>query len=127
MNEKPDLSKIISILGSSSSNGNLRPEELMATLINHSSSSSQENDSSSSNDSTSSTQENANEIPDMEMMMKLMQAMKSSRQDNPSKKLLQSLKPFLNDARKKKVDQYIQLLGMTKAIEMMQSLGDVSK
>lgn len=59
----------------------------------------------------------------MEMMMKLMKIMKSANDPSPSKELLMSLKPFLNDSRKEKVDQYINIIKIAKMIEIFNELG----
>lgn len=98
------------------------PEEILKQLMN----SSAENSSgtSSHNEKQSETQ---GSTPDMETMMKLMHILQSSQQNNPSKELLHSLKPFLNETRQEKVDQYIQLLGITKAIETFQEMENPSK
>ena len=57
-------------------------------------------------------------MPDIQTIMKIMQVMKTANQSSPSKDLLISLKPFLNDSRKEKVDQYVKLLGMTKILDI---------
>ena len=75
---------------------------------------------------TADSSKSAN-IPDIEAMMKLMQVMKTTNQSSPSKELLQSLKPFLNDSRKEKVDQYIKVLGITKILEAFNEFDDKSK
>ncbi|MBQ9314725.1 MAG: hypothetical protein IJ220_07040 [Clostridia bacterium] len=141
MSDKPDLSALLSMLTNTAENKNVIPEELLSKLMNssstHSNNSSSNGDNSKesiNHDSTASFSSeksnhatNTNNVPDMEMMMKLMQVLKSSNQDSPSKELLKSLKPFLNDARKEKVDQYIKILGMTKALEIFNELGDKPK
>lgn len=109
MSEMPDLSALFSMLSNNNENKTTSPEDILANVMN-----------SSSNNSN-------NDMPDMETIMKIMKVMKSSNQDSPSKELLKSLKPFLNDTRKEKVDQYIKILGMTKAFEIFNELGDKSK
>lgn len=62
---------------------------------------------------------------DMATMMKLkkiMDSMKENRND-PRANLLKSLKPYLKESRREKVDQYIQLFGMGKVFEMLGPLG----
>lgn len=122
MSDKPDLSALLAMLSNNNDKKNINPEELLANLMN---SSNEKN--SQSNTSENSTVASSNNMPDMEMMMKLMHIMKTSNQDSPSKELLKSLKPFLNDSRKEKVDQYIKILGMTKAFELLNELGDKPK
>ena len=50
--------------------------------------------------------------------------MKNMNESSPSKNLLKSLKPFLSDSRKQKVDQYINLLGITRVFEIFKEMGD---
>lgn len=56
---------------------------------------------------------------DMNTILKIKQIMEKMNQnkDNPRSNLLLSLKPYLKDSRKQKVDQYIQLLNMGSLIE----------
>ena len=63
-------------------------------------------------------------FPNMDMMMKIMKLMQNSNASSPSKDLLISLKPFLSNSRKEKVDQYIKLMGITKIFEIFNELGD---
>ena len=66
-------------------------------------------------------------MPDMETMMKIMKVMNSlnSNAPNPSADLLYSLKPFLRDSKKEKVDQYIKFLKISSIIsEINKSGGD---
>lgn len=108
MSEMPDLSSLMSML---SNNGD--KAEILSSLIN----SSGQNNASTQDDSSSN-------MPDMEMIMKMAKVMKSTSEPSPSTELLKSLKPFLNDGRKSKVDKYIKILGMTKAIDLFGELGD---
>ena len=59
---------------------------------------------------------------DIETIMK----MKSNKND-PRANLLLSLKPYLKESRKEKVDQYIQLFGMSKVMEMFNGMGGEAK
>ena len=43
--------------------------------------------------------------------------------NDPRANLLRSLKPYLKDSRKEKVDQYIQIFSMGKIFENFNSLG----
>ena len=119
MSETPDLTALFSMLSNSNNNSDNKtpsPEDMLFNLMNSS-----DNSSNNSNSNKNSTDFN---IPDMETVMKLMKMMKSINDSSPSKDLLKSLKPFLNDSRKEKVDQYINLLGMTKIIEIFKEMGD---
>ncbi len=66
---------------------------------------------------------------DMETILKMQQIMNSlnDNQNDSRTNLLMSLKPYLKDRRKKKVDQYIQLMKMGKIFEIMNPLGGDNK
>ena len=68
------------------------------------------------------------QMPDMETMMKIMKLMNSinSNKESPSANLLYSLKPFLRDSKKEKVDQYVKFLKISSVLsEINKSGGDV--
>ena len=81
----------------------------------------------SSNDNNSSENSNDSNI-DINTILKMKKVMDSinSNKDDPRFNLLLSLKPYLKESRRKKVDQYIQLFGIGKAFEVMNSLGGES-
>jgi hypothetical protein len=58
--------------------------------------------------------------PDIETMMKIKKIMDSmnSGANDPRSNLLLSLKPYLRDAKKTKVEQYIKLLNITKVMSI---------
>lgn len=72
------------------------------------------NNSNSSNDST-----NTNFNFDINTIMKIKNIMDkiNSAKNSPETNLLISLKPYLNNNRKQKLDQYMQILNITKALE----------
>ena len=74
------------------------------------------NNSNSSNDST-----NTNFNFDINTLMKIKNIMDkiNSAQNSPETNLLISLKPYLNNNRKQKLDQYMQILNITKALEAL--------
>ncbi len=74
------------------------------------------NNSNSSNDST-----NTNFNFDINTIMKIKNIMDkiNSAQNSPETNLLISLKPYLNNNRKQKLDQYMQILNITKALEAL--------
>ena len=83
----------------------------------------------SSNDNNSSNNNNNNDSNiDINTILKMKKIMDSvnSNKDDPRSNLLLSLKPYLKESRRKKVDQYIQLFGIGKAFEIMNSLGGES-
>ena len=65
---------------------------------------------------------------DIETILKLkkvMDAVQSSK-NSPEANLLLSLKPYLNNNRKQKLDQYMQFLNITKVLEAFNSNGGAS-
>lgn len=59
---------------------------------------------------------------DMNTMMKLTSALGSMNNSNdPRSNLLYSLKPYLRDGKKQKLDQYSQLLNFTKIADIMKN------
>lgn len=93
--------------------GNI-PEELQSLISNM-------NSSSKSNNSSNENSENDfnNMGIDFETIIKFKTIMdKMNSKDDPRTKLLTSLKPYLKDSRKSKIDQYIQFLNMSKVIEV---------
>ena len=77
--------------------------------------------------SSNSKDESISDNPEIDIntILKLKKVMDSmnSKKDDPRSRLLLSLKPYLKESRRKKVDQYIQLFGLGKAFEIMNSLG----
>ena len=118
--------------GNSDSNYNSR--NFNKTNIN---SNFQDKDSSSNNtyySSTSNEQNNSNNNLnsmniDMETLMKIqsiMSKMKNSSDDDMSKLLL-SLKPYLRNGKKEKIDEYIQLIKMGKMTQLFDLFGGEKK
>lgn len=60
-------------------------------------------------------------------IQKIMNSVNNDKQGDTRANLLRSLKPYLKDSRKNKVDQYIQLMKMGKIIEIMNPLGGDNK
>ena len=80
-------------------------------------------------DCNSSSSSQSFEMPDMETIMKIkkiMDAINSSSND-PSTKLLLSLKPYLREEKKNKVDNYIKLLSIGKVMSNFSDFGGDSK
>ena len=78
-----------------------------------------------SNNSADSS--NSNGI-DFETIMKMKSIIdKMNVKDDPRSNLLQSLKPYLKDSRRAKVDQYIQLMNMSKVMEIFPFIGGDNK
>ncbi len=65
---------------------------------------------------------------DFETIMKMKTIIdKINTKDDPRSNLLLSLKPYLNDSRKAKVDQYIKLMNMSKVMEVFPFMGGDKK
>jgi len=82
----------------------------------------------SSNENVENNQENNNNNNfniDFETIMKMKNVMDkfNSTKNSPEANLLLSLKPYLNNTRKQKLDQYMQFLNITKVLEAFNSNG----
>lgn len=134
MSDIPDLSNLISMLN----NKGMDINNIMQNFNNTSGSSDNiestpsldeilYNNSSGNFNKTTTSSNNDFQMPDMETMMKIMKIVKSINQnnENPSANLLYSLKPFLRDSKKEKVDQYIKFLKISSVFsEINKSGGD---
>lgn len=131
-----DMSKLMGQL-SNMLNSNEMPEEiknmikgLQASKENNSSATLSNNSKNAQDAKAEDTSSDAS-MPefDINMMLKMKQIMDSlgTRQDDPRANLLRSLKPYLKESRKEKVDQYIQIFGMGKVFEMLNPLGGEKK
>lgn len=76
-----------------------------------------EEDSKEKNASTSNI-----DISTMLKIKSIIDSMNNSQND-PRANLLNSLKPYLKNSRKERVDQYIKLFNMGKAFEILNPLG----
>lgn len=47
----------------------------------------------------------------------------NTKNDDPRSKLLNSLRPYLKESRQTKLDQYIQLLNISKIIDILPFIG----
>ena len=82
------------------------------------------NSNSSTDESTSSSSNNFTSGIDFETIMKMKSIIdKINIKDDPRSNLLQSLKPYLKESRRSKVDQYIQLMNMSKVMEVFPFMG----
>ena len=65
---------------------------------------------------------------DMEMLLKMKAMMdKMNVKNSPGPNLLMSLKPYLKESRKDKLDQYVQLMNMSKMMEFLPFMGGDKK
>ena len=81
------------------------------------------NNSSSNSSSTSNSTSSAPNI-DFDTIFKMKSIFeKMNSTEDPRANLLRSLKPYLKESRKSKVDQYIQLFNMTKVMDILKPNG----
>lgn len=88
------------------------------------------NMNSDSNENSYNDQDNNNNNFnfDFETIMKMKTIMDrfNSSKNSPEANLLLSLKPYLNNNRKQKLDQYMQFLNISKVLEAFNSNGGVN-
>lgn len=125
-----DMSEIFSKFSSMINEGNI-PDEMKGILSSISSGNGSESGNNSSNNSRndgSSSDNSSSPSIDFETIMKMKSIMeKMNTKDDPRANLLLSLKPYLKDSRKEKVDQYIKLFGMSKVLEVFNNSGGEAK
>lgn len=101
--------------------------EMLANLSSSLNSGNNGNSNSTNNNSTNSNSANTSSDNsgfniDINTMLKMKNIIESMNQKNdPRANLLQSLKPYLRDSKKDKLDQYVNLLNMTKIAELMKN------
>lgn len=114
-----DMSELFNKFSNMINEGNI-PDE-MKNILSSLSNNNQENSERSHEQNSSDTSPQI----DFETIMKMktiMDKMKGSGND-PRANLLLSLKPYLKESRKEKIDQYIKLFSMSKVIEAFNSAG----
>ena len=102
-------------------NLNITPE-MISNLANMLKNNSAQNDSATSdsfnqNDENSNNDNDSNSMNniDFETILKLKSIMETlNKQDDPRSKLLYSLKPYLRESKRKKLDQYVNLFKITQ-------------
>lgn len=127
-----DMSNLMEQINNMMKNNQI-PDDIKNIINSMSQNSSNLGNTDSKNKDTSSSENTSSDssMPEFDMatIMKLkrvMESMKSSSND-PRANLLKSLKPYLKESRKEKVDQYIQIFGMGKVFEMLNPLGGDSR
>ncbi len=127
------MSDVFEKINNMASQNNISPD-MLNNLMNMFNSSSNDSNSSSQNVNNSSgsskTQDNSFNTSgiDFETIMKMKSIIdKMNVKDDPRANLLQSLKPYLNESRKSKVDQYIQLMNMSKVMDVFPFMGGDKK
>ena len=115
--DENDMSEMIKNISKMINDGNI-PDEVKNIVNNLKS-----DNSSSVNDSSTSSNIDIETILKMKSIFE-----KINCTEDPRANLLRSLKPYLKDSRKSKVDQYIQLFNMTKVMDIIKpNGGDSSK
>lgn len=120
MNE--DMSDIINKL-SSMINSNEFPDDLKNMLNNFSANTNTDKSDISSTIENTSTNIDINTILKMKTIIDNM----NNQKDDPRSNLLNSLKPYLRNSRREKIDQYIKIFSMSKAFEVFNHLGGDKK
>ena len=103
----------------SNNNNSINPE-MLKNIMNMFNNSNNSNNNSSDSNSTS----NAPNI-DINTLLKMKSIMDkiNTNKNDPRSNLLLSLKPYLKESRKSKVEQYVQLFNMTKVIDAFNQNG----
>lgn len=129
-----DMSKLFNKFSNMVSEGNI-PDEMKNILSSLSGANngnqSEVNGNSDNQNRRGENSNNRQDTPsiDIETIMKMktiMEKMQNNKND-PRANLLLSLKPYLKESRKERVDQYIQLFGMSKVMEMFNDVGGEAK
>ena len=125
MNEDlSDLMNKFNTMLNSDSSGKLK------NLINSFTSKQSEDNSSntsseSTNNNNNSNTDSSNFNIDFDTILKIKTIMNAlnTKKDDPRANLLLSLKPYLKESRKSKLDQYVQLLNMSNVFEILKESG----
>lgn len=82
------------------------------------------NNSSANSDSETNTSNKSPDI-DIETILRMKSIMDkiNVKNDDPRSRLLNSLRPYLKESKQSKLDQYIQLMNMSKIIEILPFIG----
>ncbi len=84
-------------------------------------------ENTSNNNAQNTNNSNSGNI-DFETIMKMKSIIdKMNIKDDPRSNLLESLKPYLKESRRGKVDQYIQLMNISRVIEVFPFMGGDNK
>ena len=109
-----------------SSNSSDKGLENLQYILSNINLDSNENENNYQENKTSDNNNNFN--IDFETIMKMKNVMDkfNSTKNSPEANLLLSLKPYLNNNRKQKLEQYMQFLNITKVLEAFNSNGGVN-
>lgn len=113
-----DFSKIISNFSEILNSGNI-PDDLKNILNNFNSSN---NNSSTTSEETTENSSAGTSSIDFDTILKMKSIFdKMNSSDDPRENLLLSLKPYLKNSRKSKLDQYIQFLKLAKVVDVFRA------
>ena len=114
------VSKLSDILSSSDAPDNIKEMVHNLTQNSNSSTNTSTNNSANSSENSDRNDENNNSGIDLEMIIKMKKIMEAmSNNNDPRRDLLLSLKPYLKDSKKEKIDKYIKFLNISKAFEII--------
>lgn len=133
--EQENFTELFDKVSKMMENGKI-PENIK-NILNNSLSNSQQNPSNSSynsnSESNSDTSPNSSDDEnsfnfDFETIMKIQQIMNNlkNEKNDPRTNLLMSLKPYLKDSRKQKIEQYINIFKITKIMDLFNNVGGES-
>lgn len=135
-----DMSDLFEKFNSVAGQNNISPDMVNNLFNMLKNSNNSQNDNSNTNFNTSNNNQYSNNFSnnsadssnsngiDFETIMKMKSIIdKMNVKDDPRSNLLQSLKPYLKDSRRAKVDQYIQLMNMSKVMEIFPFIGGDNK
>ena len=127
-----DMSDVFEKINNLAGKNNISPDMVnnLFNMLNNSNSSNTASNSTSdpSNLDKNHDTENSTNSIDIETIMRMKTIIdKMNVKDDPRANLLQSLKPYLKESRQSKVDQYIQLMNMSKVMEVFPFMGGDKK
>lgn len=120
LSDKETSDNLKNILNNFSSSNNSSTESTEEKTNTHTT---QNSNNQNNTTQTASSSNNGSAIPefDINTIIKLKSIMDNfnNNKNDPRSNLLLSLKPYLADSKKEKVDQYIKFLNLAKVIEVM--------
>lgn len=118
----PDMIQQFSNMLNNNPNESNNQSSINSQTTSNNTNSNKDSSFNSNTSNNSSTQNNfdLNNI-DMNTVMKLSSALgkMNNTKDDPRRNLLNSLKPYLRDSKKEKLDEYMKLLNVTKIAEVL--------
>ena len=122
-----ELQGVVNSLNNQNNDSNKNLNNLLSQvspeMLNNLSSMLKNNSTNTSNSNINSSNDSNNNFNiDPATLMKVTSMLnKMNHKDNPGNNLLYSLKPYLRDSRKEKLDQYANLLNITKIADIMKN------